>query len=506
MDVESSFSKVGNFGKFQFYCWIVFSLVQVLLALQMVLMTIIGAKPVTSINSRGMVASDSNTIISEWNLFENTEVTSYIQSLYMFGVLLGNLFFGQLADSFGRKYVFSKTYFLFIFTAFLSTFANDYHVLGVIRFFVGFFIGGVGLISFVHCQELLGSSVWTVSGCVLPAFFSLGIAILAGIGKSVHDWRNICIATSLPGLILCFAYIPIPESPRWLYSKNKVSSAENVMKYIAEKNGNSCSTLRLKAKVVEKKNNQSSVGIFSLFSTKIMAKRSLVMAFVWFTCSFVYYGLTMNAGDLSSNRFTSLALVGLVELPAMALCACLINRPWAGRKRSLIGSLLLAAVSCFAVMFTTATPSDEDGELEVEGSGKLLLALVGKLSIAFAFTLIYIYSSELFPTNVRNVAMGTSSMSARIGGIIAPFFPTLAKISPPLPFVICSIFCLLSAFSCLLIPETLNKKIPDTISDLEPTFRYNRLSNEASINMDFDETTYSNDQTQLLRGDDTTSI
>jgi len=498
MDVESSFSVVGNFGKFQFYCWIVFSLVQVFLALQMVLITIIGAKPVTNINSRGMVASDSNTFISEWNLFGNTEVASYIQSLYMFGILLGNLVFGQLADSFGRKNVFSKTYFLFIFTAFLSTFANNYHVLGAVRFFVGFFIGGVGLISFVHCQELLGSSVWTASGCVLPAFFSLGIAILAGIGKSVHDWRTVCVVTSLPGLVLCFAYIPIPESPRWLYSKNKVNSAESVMKYIGVKNGNSCSTLRLKAKVEEKKINQSAVGIFSLFSTRTMATRSLVMAFVWFTCSFVYYGLTMNAGDLSSDRFTSLALVGLVELPAMALCASIINRPWAGRKRSLIGSLLLAAVSCFAVMFATASPGDED---DVQGSGKLLLALVGKLSIAFAFVLIYIYSSELFPTNVRNVAMGTSSMSARIGGIMAPFFPSMAKVYPPLPFIVCSIFCLLSAFSCLLIPETLNEKVPDTINDLEPTFRYNRLSNEPTINMDFDESSYSDDRTQLLRGD-----
>ena len=53
---------------------------------------------------------------------------------------------------------------LLIFSAFLTGFATNYLVLGVIRFFAGIFCGGTMLVSFVLAQELLGSSVWTISG------------------------------------------------------------------------------------------------------------------------------------------------------------------------------------------------------------------------------------------------------------------------------------------------------------------------------------------------------
>lgn len=512
MDIEGAFNVVGKFGRFQSYCFLIFCLCQVFLALQMVLMTIIGATPEKITNSRGKIESDSNTIISEWGLFERTEVSSFIQSLFMFGVLIGNLVFGSLADTYGRKKICNKALFLFTFTSFLTTFANNYVALGIIRFFVGIFLGGVGLISFVQCQELLGSSVWTISGCVLPAFFAIGISILAGIGSSVSDWRNVCLITSLPGFLLCLAYIPVPESPRWLYSRGKVTEAEDVMKFLAAKNGIQCRTLTLKPKpnMDDKKKGGKSYGMLSLFSPRPLMIRTLVMGFVWFTCSFVYYGLTMNAGSLSSDRFTSLALIGIVELPALFLCGFVITQPWAGRKRSLIGSLLVAGVSCAGVMFTDTTeavsgPKDDSPDDTPDTgawSAKLVLALIGKLAIAFAFTTIYIYASELFPTVVRNVGMGSSSVCARIGGILAPLVPTLATISPPLPFVVFGACCFIAVCTCFAIPETLNCQIPDTIEDLTATASktsgYKRLAvaEDAEVGL-------RDDKARLLPDDDT---
>ena len=41
------------------------------------------------------------------------------------------------------------------------------------------------------------------------------------------------------------------------------------------------------------------------------------------------------------------------------------------------------------------------------------------------FFKVYIFSAELFPTVVRNVGMGTSSLCARIGGIICPYINML---------------------------------------------------------------------------------
>ena len=37
------------------------------------------------------------------------------------------------------------------------------------------------------------------------------------------------------------------------------------------------------------------------------------------------------------------------------------------------------------------------------------------------FNGMYVYTAELFPTEVRNAGLGSASMSARISGIVAPY-------------------------------------------------------------------------------------
>jgi OCT family organic cation transporter-like MFS transporter 4/5 len=44
--------------------------------------------------------------------------------------------------------------------------------------------------------------------------------------------------------------------------------------------------------------------------------------------------------------------------------------------------------------------------------------MLGKLAITASYGVVYIFSAELFPTDIRSVAMGACSMSARVGGII----------------------------------------------------------------------------------------
>ena len=49
------------------------------------------------------------------------------------------------------------------------------------------------------------------------------------------------------------------------------------------------------------------------------------------------------------------------------------------------------------------------------------MALIGKAGATMGFSGIYLYSSELYPTDVRNVGLGTSSVCARVSGMIAPY-------------------------------------------------------------------------------------
>jgi len=47
--------------------------------------------------------------------------------------------------------------------------------------------------------------------------------------------------------------------------------------------------------------------------------------------------------------------------------------------------------------------------------------MLGKLFISVTFSCVYVHSSELFPTEVRSVGVGTASMCARISSMAAAY-------------------------------------------------------------------------------------
>jgi len=57
----------------------------------------------------------------------------------------------------------------------------------------------------------------------------------------------------------------------------------------------------------------------------------------------------------------------------------------------------------------------------------MAVGLSGRMFVSAAFSILYLYSSELFPTCVRNIAMGSLSFCARIGGILASFSKSMVR-------------------------------------------------------------------------------
>ncbi|XP_071987461.1 solute carrier family 22 member 15-like isoform X2 [Engystomops pustulosus] len=178
-----------------------------------------------------------------------------------------------------------------------------------------------------------------------------------------------------------------------------------------------------------------------------------------YVCSLVYYGLTLNAGELKGNLYVNVALYGLVEVPAFPLCLFFIEKSWSGRGKSTAGFLVFAGLSC---MFTMFLP--ENNTFYVSSA---VLALLGKLSVSAAFNVVYIYTSELYPTVVRNAGLGVCAMACRFGGILAPFVPSMKSLNPSMPFLAFGISGISAGILSLLLPETLNKPIAECIEDLQ---------------------------------------
>ncbi|KAH3727340.1 hypothetical protein DPMN_053273 [Dreissena polymorpha] len=57
----------------------------------------------------------------------------------------------------------------------------------------------------------------------------------------------------------------------------------------------------------------------------------------------------------------------------------------------------------------------------------VVLSNVGKFGISAAFAIIYVWSAELFPTQVRSSGIGSSSMMARVGGMVCPYIADLVS-------------------------------------------------------------------------------
>ena len=70
-------------------------------------------------------------------------------------------------------------------------------------------------------------------------------------------------------------------------------------------------------------------------------------------------------------------------------------------------------------------------------------------------------------TLCRNIGMGVSSMSARIGGILAPQLLRLQVIYKPLPMLLFGGLAVLGATMAMVLPETAGKPLPQLPEDVD---------------------------------------
>ena len=57
----------------------------------------------------------------------------------------------------------------------------------------------------------------------------------------------------------------------------------------------------------------------------------------------------------------------------------------------------------------------------------MAFALAGKFGATAAFAIVFVYASELFPTDYRGVGVGACSMCSRVGGLLAPVIVELVS-------------------------------------------------------------------------------
>ncbi len=90
-------------------------------------------------------------------------------------------------------------------------------------------------------------------------------------------------------------------------------------------------------------------------------------------------------------------------------------------KYGLMVCMFLSCKSCdcpaICIIFKTYFLSDDMLDTAALSTG---LALIGKATVVSCFCCIFIYSSEIFPTVIRTVAVGACAFWGRVGSLLAP--------------------------------------------------------------------------------------
>lgn len=387
--------------------------------------------------------------------------TSHIQMFFYFGVLVGDFVLGMFADLIGRKKAMCSALALLLVTSASVTWAPGFYSFAILQFIVGGSAHGAFMCIAVFSMEIVGITkrVWT--GMFLQIFFGVGAIYLAIVSYFARDWLWINAACVIPCLFYLGFWWCMPESPRWLMSRGRKRESVNIIRKVAETNKVTLPDHMMEVKEDGKKTHGN---LWHVVTSPVLLKRTLILCFDWMIVSMTYYGVTMNSGNLGGSFYLNFLLMGVAELPGYFVGIMLLDR--IGRRWCNAAGLLFGGIACLATVPTVLVAQSDLQWLTVA------LALIGKAGSSMAFGVVFIFTGELLPTVVRNAAMGSCSCAARVGAMLAPYIAKSGemiggKFGQVEPLVVFGGLSVVAGLLILLLPETLNQKLPDTIEEGE---------------------------------------
>ncbi|XP_007905064.1 solute carrier family 22 member 5 isoform X3 [Callorhinchus milii] len=364
-------------------------------------------------------------------------------------------------DRYGRKVVLFGGIAMQTIFSFIQVACTSWEMFCVLSFFIG--IGDISnyIAAFVLGTEVLIKSARIVYSTIgVGIFYAIGYICLSLFAYLIPDWKMLLLALTVPEILVLPFWWFIPESPRWLLSQGQVEEVEAIVKAAAKQNDIKCTGMRFENNDGATHGNLATRhtdmhNYLDLIRTNNIRNITVISFLLWMIITIGYYGLSFNMANLHGDPYINCFISAATEIVVYVMCWWFMHttprRIVTASMLFLSGSVLLL-VQCVPKTLRIMT---------------IIFVMIGKSGVTAAFTIIYIYSAELYPTVVRNMGLGACSMASRIGSMIAPYFAYLVMYDEVLPFMLMGTLMLTAGMFSLMLPETRDHPLPEMIQQTQ---------------------------------------
>ncbi|XP_048580784.1 organic cation transporter protein [Nematostella vectensis] len=405
------------------------------------------------------------TSVSEWNLIcDRGYIGASLQAVFFAGMMIGSVISGMMADAWGRKPCIFACTTLMALTSAGSAYADCISLFALLRFLLGIGLTGVMLTSFVYSLELVGPKRRTLISALTGIFWAGGGLLNLLESYFIRDWRLLLFVYSIPAVLLLPLWRFIPESPRWLMLHGRLDGSLDVLAKFGGKKGQNVDTESLRGLLEQIKEDQLKMqmkekryGLLDLVRTAKLRKWSLIMGYQWFVVAFVNFGLYLYLSQLAGDIYVNYAVtrsIATIAIPLDYIFLAKFGRRSYHGVYAIIGGTSLLIILAVNEKYPMATT----------------ILTILSIIIGPNWGTVYLITAELYPTVLRNSALGTGSLIGRIGGTIAPYFTMIAQLpglSMTFPVTVFGLSAIIAGAMTYLLPETLFFKMHQTIEQTE---------------------------------------
>lgn len=424
---------------------------------------------------------------SEFGFGLSSSELGFAVASVLFGSAIGAWYAGVAAMKFGRVKVMLVGAFLFSISAIGSALA-----VGLWDFSFWRLVGGLGVgiaaviapayiaeVSPAHLRGRLGSLQQLAIAIGLLASF-VSNYILANVKGSPNAplwgdllaWRWMLLVELFPAVLYGIMALKLPESPRYLVSKNKLDEAKNVLKKYT---GESCPETKL-AQIQKSLGNLEDV----VAVKNVLSSKTGFVPVVWvgicfaFVAQFtginiiLYYASSLWSAVGFSQSLSFAVPIGTTIIGVLMTVVGMLYIDKLGRRKLLLVGSIGMGVSLWITGFIFMNA--QQGESGLVLSPILSWAALISAHIFYIFfcctwgPALWVVLGEIFPNKIRTTGLGIATCANWIGNVIVTWtFPPMLQYFGLAPTYLFYGVCCIGSFFMVkyFIPETGNKELED---------------------------------------------